>query len=140
MTAAAVAWFSAALLALLGSFSADSAVQLLTVALIAAAAIPVLRSKTKDSTIEALRESAEARMERIKDLESDLRGCKQRADAEHERRRDAERRVSKLEGQLEEQAKYTAKEAFEVIAAKLGAIEALMQAWLTKDATRDLDR
>lgn len=130
------AWFTAAALAVI---EANGVVQLLTVALIVAAAVPVLRNKTKDATIASLRESADARAERIKDLEADLRGCKARADAEHEQRREAERHVSKLEGQLEEQAKYTAKEALEVVAKKLGAIEALLTAWITKDASRGLD-
>lgn len=102
--------------------NADSVVQLLTVALIAAAAVPVLRSRQKDATIETLKDSAGARMERIKDLEAELSGTAQRADAEHEKRRECERRISHLEGKIEEQAKYTAKEAFETIVSELASL------------------
>lgn len=137
--AATISWLGAALLGLVAVIEANGVVQLLTVALIVSAAVPVLRSRTKDSTIEALRESAEARAGRIKDLEADLRGCRDRADSEHSIRLQSERRIAKLEGQLEEQAKYTAKEAFEVVAVKLGSIEALLQAWLVRDAAKGLD-
>lgn len=130
---------AAAGLAAAGELNADNIVQLLTVALIVAAAVPVLRNKSKDSTIDALRSSADARMERIKDLEADLVGCKARADEEHERRREAERRVSKLEGQLEEQSKYTAPEAFQSIEKHLGQIEELLRFWIVKDETREIN-
>lgn len=135
VTLAIGAWLGAATLA---TFSADGLVQLLTVALVVAAAVPVMRNRAKDSTIEALRASAEARLERIHDLESDLAGCKQRADEEHKSRAEADRKVSKLEGKLEEQAKYTAPEAFEMISSHLAKIEELMRAWIVKDETRDL--
>jgi chromosome segregation ATPase len=87
------------------------------------AAVAIGRGKQKDQTIATLQDSTGARLERIKDLEAELRGASTRADQEHELRRTAEKAIARLEGELRQMERYTAKEALEQLATQLGSIE-----------------
>lgn len=109
--------------AIVATLDVGAGVQIFGLVVMVVAAVSVGRAKAKDQTIATLQDSGNARLERIKDLEAELKGCQKRADDEHEMRRTAEKEVEGLRGELRQMERYTAKEALEQLAKQLGSIE-----------------
>lgn len=98
-------------------------VTLILFAVVAVTAVPILRSRRKDAIIKVLEADVRARASAMEALSLQLEGASTRADEEHEKRRECEREISRLQGQCDELAKFTAPEAFRVIADRLVTVE-----------------
>jgi uncharacterized protein involved in exopolysaccharide biosynthesis len=109
-----------------------------TIVLLVVAAVPVVRSRAKDAIIKDYRETLASKDARIAALETDLRGAQERANAAESRAHECEKSIAGHEARYEELKGYAAPEAFERIAAQLGAIEELLRAWLTRDAVEGI--
>jgi hypothetical protein len=71
-------------------------------------------------------------------LEADLLGARGRANTAEGRVLEAVKDREHWRGRYEEQEKYTAPEALQLVATKLGSIEDLLRLWIVKDETRDI--
>lgn len=102
------------------------------------AAFPIIRSKRKDVVISEQGQVIESIKLRLEALEADLAGARRRADNAEEQARQAETSVEHWRARYQEQEKYTAPEALELVAKKLASIEELLRMWMVKDEMRDL--
>lgn len=92
---------------------------LFTLALIAVAAVPVLRSRRKDAIIKELNDVCDVKERREKELEKDLAGAQARANQAEEAAKFSVKEAEKWQARYEEQSKYTAPEAVMQIESEL---------------------
>lgn len=118
--------------------SVNALLNVLTILVALAVAFPVIRSKRKDAVIHEQKQVIESHKNRLDALDADLIGACERADEAEEWAHKSETNAEHWRARYQEQEKYTAPEALELVAKKLGAIEELLRMWIVKDETRDL--
>lgn len=119
-----IGYAPAAAIVLIGQVTVGDALTGIALVGAAVATLAVGRVKNKDNTIDTLSDECAAMKGLLEARDKQLVGAQERADREHEKRIDAESRVAKCEGQIEELRPYG--EAFKALISRVERTEAVI--------------